>query len=58
MDSETYPFELVIRFAYLAVAMNKSGTKIWNSDKIFLLKAMEREDFAEKTELIEAMREI
>jgi hypothetical protein len=58
MDVATYPPELAIRFAYLAVAMNKAGTKIYQSDKNFLFQALPANDFPGKTELVIAMREI
>jgi hypothetical protein len=58
MDAATYPPELAIRFAYLAVAMNKTGTKIYQIDKNFLLQILIVTDFPGKTELIESMREI
>jgi len=58
MDATTYPPELAIRLAYLAVAMNRIGTKIYQRDKAFLLQALPVDDFPGKTELIKTMREI
>lgn len=58
MDIETYPEELIVCFAKLAIAMNKRKTKIYTCDKSFLLSGLIKHGSEKYQTLIEKMREI